>query len=51
MSSPAIPGARRRVAIYLRVSTAERGQSVDNQLLPLQETANRLGWDIVVNAA
>jgi DNA invertase Pin-like site-specific DNA recombinase len=30
-----------------RVSTADRGQTVENQLQPLQEAAARLGWSIV----
>ena len=29
------------------VSTADRGQTVENQLQPLQEAAGRLGWSIV----
>ena len=37
----------KRVALYVRVSTADRGQSVENQLGPLQEAAARLGWIIV----
>lgn len=37
----------KRVALYVRVSTADRGQTVENQLRPLQETAARLGWTIV----
>ncbi len=37
----------RRAALYLRVSTADRGQTVENQLQPLQEAATRLGWSIV----
>jgi DNA invertase Pin-like site-specific DNA recombinase len=39
--------ATRRAAIYVRVSTSDRGQTVDNQLAPLQEAAVRLGWSIV----
>jgi hypothetical protein len=34
----------RRAALYVRVSTADRGQSVENQLQPLYEAAGRLGW-------
>ena len=30
-----------------RVSTSDRGQSVENQLAPLQEAAGRLGWTVV----
>jgi DNA invertase Pin-like site-specific DNA recombinase len=37
----------RRAALYVRVSTADRGQTVENQLQPLQEAAARLGWTIV----
>jgi DNA invertase Pin-like site-specific DNA recombinase len=37
----------RRAALYVRVSTSDRGQSVENQLAPLQEAAGRLGWSIV----
>jgi DNA invertase Pin-like site-specific DNA recombinase len=37
----------RRAALYVRVSTSDRGQSVENQLQPLQEAAARLGWSIV----
>jgi hypothetical protein len=37
----------RRAAFYVRVSTSDRGQSVENQLRPLQEAARRLGWTIV----
>jgi hypothetical protein len=29
------------------VSTNDRGQSVENQLAPLQEAAGRLGWTVV----
>jgi DNA invertase Pin-like site-specific DNA recombinase len=37
----------RRAALYVRVSTGDRGQTVENQLQPLQEAAARLGWTIV----
>jgi DNA invertase Pin-like site-specific DNA recombinase len=37
----------KRAALYVRVSTADRGQTVENQLQPLQEAAARLGWSIV----
>jgi DNA invertase Pin-like site-specific DNA recombinase len=37
----------RRAALYVRVSSADRGQSTDNQLQPLQAAAARLGWSIV----
>lgn len=39
--------ATRRAALYVRVSTADRGQTVENQLQPLQEAAARLDWTIV----
>jgi DNA invertase Pin-like site-specific DNA recombinase len=31
----------------VRVSISDRGQIVENQLAPLQEAAERLGWTIV----
>jgi hypothetical protein len=37
----------RRAALYVRVSTSGRGQTVENQLAPLQEAAGRLGWTVV----
>ena len=37
----------RRAALYVRVSTSDRGQTVENQLPPLQEAAGRLGWTLV----
>jgi hypothetical protein len=37
----------RHAALYVRVSTSDRGQSVENQLQPLQEAAGRLGWTAV----
>ncbi|MGK7866529.1 recombinase family protein [Falsiroseomonas sp. E2-1-a20] len=45
MSSNTHPA--KRAALYVRISTADRGQTVENQLLPLQEAAARLGWTIV----
>ena len=39
--------ATKRAALYVQVSTADRGQTVENQLLPLQDAATRLGWTIV----
>src|ERR1700693_4136908 len=39
--------ATRRAALYVRVSTSDRGQTVENQLAPLQEAAGRLGWTVV----
>ncbi len=41
------PSTTKRAALYVRVSTADRGQTVENQLQPLQEAAARLGWTIV----
>jgi len=37
----------KRAALYVRISTADRGQTVENQLQPLQDAAARLGWTIV----
>ena len=37
----------RRAALYVRVSTSDRGQTVENQLQPLQEAAGRLGWTVL----
>jgi DNA invertase Pin-like site-specific DNA recombinase len=37
----------KRAALYVRISTADRGQTVENQLQPLQDAAARLGWSIV----
>ena len=37
----------RRAALYVRVSTSDRGQTVENQLQPLQEAAGRLGCTVV----
>ena len=37
----------KRAALYVRVSTADGKQSVENQLQPLQEAAARLGWIVV----
>jgi DNA invertase Pin-like site-specific DNA recombinase len=37
----------RRAALYVRISTGDRGQTVENQLGPLREAAARLGWTIV----
>jgi DNA invertase Pin-like site-specific DNA recombinase len=41
------PSISRRAALYVRVSTADRGQTIENQLQPLQEVAWRLGWSVV----
>src|ERR1700691_1857383 len=40
-SKPTAP--TRRAVLYVRVSTSDRGQTVENQLQPLQEAAGRLG--------
>jgi DNA invertase Pin-like site-specific DNA recombinase len=40
-------GTSRRAALYVRVSTSDLGQTVENQLVPLQEAASRLGWEII----
>ena len=39
--------ATKRAALYVRVSTSDKGQTVENQLQPLQEAATRLGWTVV----
>jgi DNA invertase Pin-like site-specific DNA recombinase len=39
--------ATKRVALYLRVSTTNHGQSTDNQRRELQAVAARSGWSIV----
>ena len=36
----------RRAALYVRVSTSTKDQTVENQLQPLQEAAARHGWTI-----
>jgi DNA invertase Pin-like site-specific DNA recombinase len=36
-----------RAALYVRVSTSDRGQTVENQLQPSQEAAAHLGWTVV----
>ncbi|MEO1669447.1 MAG: recombinase family protein, partial [Cyanobacteria bacterium J06631_2] len=35
-----------RAALYLRVSTTDKGQETDNQLLQLREFCDRSDWDI-----
>jgi DNA invertase Pin-like site-specific DNA recombinase len=42
-----MPVITRRAALYVRVSTSDRGQTIENQLQPLQEAARRLGWTVV----
>jgi DNA invertase Pin-like site-specific DNA recombinase len=37
----------RRAALYVRVSASDRGHTVENQLQPLQEADERLGWTVV----
>src|ERR1700681_4315460 len=37
----------RRRRLVCRVSTSDRGQTVENQLAPLQEAAGRLSWTVV----
>src|ERR1700693_2355753 len=39
--------SERRAGLYVRVSTADRSQTIENQLQPLQEAAGRLGWTVV----
>lgn len=36
----------KRAALYVRVSTTGKDQTVENQLQPLQEAAARHGWTI-----
>lgn len=38
---------RLRVALYARVSTKDKGQDPQNQLLPLRAMAAKKGWEIV----
>jgi len=35
-----------KVAIYARISTSDKGQDLDTQLLPLREYVERRGWQI-----
>ena len=42
-----IDGLQNAAPRFVRISTADRGQTVENQLQPLQEAAGRLGWTIV----
>lgn len=36
----------KKVAIYARVSTTDKGQDLDTQLIPLQEYVRSRGWEI-----
>jgi len=36
----------KRAALYVRVSTSDKGQTIENQLQPLQDAARRLGWTV-----
>lgn len=36
-----------RIAIYARVSTKDKGQDTENQLVQLREFASRQGWQVV----
>lgn len=40
-----------RIALYLRVSTDDRGQTTENQRLPLQEFCQAQGWSEVTEYA
>jgi site-specific DNA recombinase len=40
-----------RVALYLRVSTDDKGQTVENQRLPLREFCAAQGWNDVTEFA
>lgn len=39
--------SKMRIAIYSRVSTKDKGQDVENQLMQLREFAARSGWTVV----
>ena len=39
-----------RIAVYSRVSTADRDQQPKTQLLALREHCARMGWEIVFEA-
>ena len=39
----------KRVAFYTRISTADRQQTIDNQLRDLNLAAERMGWEIVAH--
>ena len=47
--SPDQPGRHpaKRVALYARVSTLDKGQDLETQLRPLREYANRRGFQLV----
>src|ERR1700740_1100494 len=47
MATSKYKASARRAALYVRVSTSDKGQTVENQLQPLREAATRLGWSIV----
>ena len=40
------PPPKKRVAIYARVSTFDKGQDPETQLLQLREYAGRRGFDV-----
>src|SRR3990172_6850869 len=39
--------ARMTSVLLARVSTVEKGEDPENQLVPLRDVAHRLGWDVV----
>ncbi len=39
----------KRIALYTRISTADRQQTIDNQLRDLNLAAERMGWEIVAH--
>jgi DNA invertase Pin-like site-specific DNA recombinase len=39
-----------RIAIYARVSTKDKGQDTENQLVQLREFASKQGWQIVFDS-
>ena len=40
-------GARPKAVLLGRVSTSDRGQDTENQLVPLRDVARRQGWEVV----
>ena len=42
----ACPEQRRRIAIYARVSTSDKDQNTETQLLPLRDFCTAQGWEI-----
>ena len=42
----ACPEQRRRIAIYARVSTSDKDQNTETQLLPLRDFCTAQGWEV-----